>query len=363
MEKASFLRAIQLHIFEYGIPSLIVSDNGSPIVAGVEQTVSYLNDAECIEFFEKYNIRAMKFHPYPAYSPKLGGLVESMVKQVKRIITSSIRNNILDYFDFEYLISESKMLINKRPIAFKSALTKLETNHCVPVPLTPEMVIKGYDVPCVSIIPQLNSTEFEESWDYTDEILGDNQKLLLSKYNKLKKVRHNLEKLYREEFVANLLHQSIDRKGRYSKKGHTLLKVGDLVCIKSNFSKPFDYPLGVVLKVEVNDLNEVTAAYVRKANGEVVRRHVDNLIYLTETFDGPSESQSKESVPTEPQVHKTSGNREAARLCQERNKALLEAEENVVSMARAVVASPVDLNGQDSTSCHACLKLLSEWQL
>jgi hypothetical protein len=62
IDKDYFLRAIQLHIFDYGVPSLIVSDNGSPIVSGVEQTVKYLDDEECIKFLESHDIKHINFH-------------------------------------------------------------------------------------------------------------------------------------------------------------------------------------------------------------------------------------------------------------------------------------------------------------
>ena len=126
IDKSSFIRALQLHIFEYGFPSLIVSDNGSPIVSGVEEIILQLSDPEVKSFLDSHGIKCMKFHPYPANASKLGGFIESMVKQVKRIVSSSIRNNVLSEWDFNFLISEAKMLINKRPIALKKCSLSAE---------------------------------------------------------------------------------------------------------------------------------------------------------------------------------------------------------------------------------------------
>ena len=154
--------------------------------------------------------------------------------------------------------------------------------------------------------------------------MNDNQKIIFAQFHKLKKVRSNLEKLYRDEFVSNLLNQSTDRRDRYSAKTHIALKVGDLVSIRDKFSKPFDYPLGIVLKVETNDLNEVTSAHIRKANGEIVRRHVDNLIFLTES---PSNKDTSDSVETIDAVDNLPiplkrKKRVAAQKCEELNRAL-----------------------------------------
>ncbi|XP_064093214.1 uncharacterized protein LOC135205956 [Macrobrachium nipponense] len=323
IDKNSFLRALQMHIFEYGFPSLIVSDNGSPIVAGVEQTISYLNDLETIDFLRSHNIKSLKFHPFPANAHKLGGFVETMVKQVKRIVTSSIRNYILDYKDFQFLIAEAKMLVNKRPVAFRNARNKLDFDHSVPVPLTPKMIVKGYEVPCVSIIPELNISDQDESLGVSDDIFDNNQEAVLSRFGKIMKVKANLEKIYQGEFTATLFSQATDRKNRYGKKSHIELRVGDLVSIKTDFIKPFAYPLGIIVQIEKNDLNEVTSASVRKSNGEILR-HVDNLIFLTDTsINVDSNSVSPEFVPETCTVSYKS-ERSAARRCRERNKALIE---------------------------------------
>ena len=89
-------------------------------------------------------------------------MVESLVKQTKNILCSSIGKNILEYNQFYLLIKETNMLINKRPIAFKNLLSN-NTTHDVTIPyaLTPEILIKGYEVPCVVIAPHLYYNENE----------------------------------------------------------------------------------------------------------------------------------------------------------------------------------------------------------
>ena len=87
IDKNSFLRAFQIHTFQYGIPSFFVSDNGSPIVAGVQQTVSYLDDEETQQFLKSRNIKPLQFHPYPAGASELGGFIEILVKEVKVLIS------------------------------------------------------------------------------------------------------------------------------------------------------------------------------------------------------------------------------------------------------------------------------------
>ena len=326
----SFLRALQLHIFSYGVPSLIASDNGSPIVSGVKRMQKFLSDPEVNEFLESHNIKKIDFEPYPANASKLGGLVESLVKETKKLIRKSIQNNVLNYHDFDFLVQEAKMLINKRGIAFQNSLNDLNNDLAAIAPLTPELILRGYEVPCVNILPQLqndfNLNQGDNAWEISDEILENNSQQIFKRYEKLRRVKKNLEKLYQDEFIANLIKQATDRKDRYSKQSHKILKVGDLVSIKMPNTKPFDFPLGIVVRVEMNDLNEVVSAEIRKANKEVIRRHADDIIFLSNTsFQENEFSVSLDETDSEPKLDNAIQNvskRNAAKKCMEKNQAL-----------------------------------------
>ena len=280
IDKDSFLRALQLHIFEHGLPSVIVSDNGTPIVAGMKQTIEFLNDPLTLEYLHDHNIQSLSFHPFPAGASELGGFVEALVKQVKRLVNSSIRNQVLSYFEFEFFIARAKMLINKRPIALQSSLNKFDSDVSAVGVLTPEMIVKGRDIAVLNILPPLHG---ESELSDRDFILDNNQQIIRDRFQHLRHVSVNLDKLYQNEFRSNLFHQAIDRKLRYKQRIHTELKPGDIVSIKTINSKPFNYPVAVVVAVEMNDLGEVVAASLRKANLEIVRRHASDIIFLAES--------------------------------------------------------------------------------
>ena len=73
---------------------------------------------------------------------------------------------------------------------------------------------------------------------------------------------------------------------KYVYKKHTKLQVGDLVLIKDQFVKPMSYPMAIVTKVCTNDLQEVTAAEVRKGSTrEILKRHVSSLIPLLQRYE------------------------------------------------------------------------------
>ena len=75
---------------------------------------------------------------------------------------------------------------------------------------------------------------------------------------------------------------------------HLKLRPGDVVVLKVTFGKPYQYPMAVVSETEENDLGEVVSATVRKNNGEFVRRHVSDLIYLFSSDFIPSKLESQD---------------------------------------------------------------------
>ena len=319
IDKESFLRALQIHIFEHGYPSLILSDNGSPIVHGSKDVIRYLDDPQTRQFLDERNIKKLEFHPYPAGASHLGGLVESLIKQIKLIIRKTIRNNILPWRDFEFLMHKTKMLVNKRPIAFQNSLNKLDDDVESLIAITPEMVVKGRDIPCLNVLQPVHEDEMD-----TDNTADVNT--IRQRHKKLTKLRTRLETLYQSEFLKNLVDQATDRKGRYKKVTHDQVKVGDLVSIVTKNCKPYDYPMALVTAIEKNSLGEVVAADARKANKEIVRRHANDIIPLLSLGTGNSDTERTEEVrKTQKTAEKAvRPKRKAAATCKRINRALLE---------------------------------------
>lgn len=276
IDTESFLLAFQLHIFDFGIPQRIVSDNGSPITASYKFIAASLTDPDVQTFLEEHQIKVTQFCPYPPGASYLGGVVESLVKQVKRIMNAAIGNIKLTYDHFLCLVQECKMLINKRPVAFKSILVNHNVDKSVDV-ITPELLVRGYDIPSIPlIIGSSDETEDDPDWQPREPGIEE----LFQRTAKLRKVKAELNRLYYDQFLQNLRDLSSYKSGRYKHKHYLPLQVGDVVAVKQALTKPFSYPVGVVTSVEMNDINEVVAAELRKANGETIRRHTTDLIML-----------------------------------------------------------------------------------
>ena len=274
VDNKSFFQAFQQHVHEYGVSQTIISDNGSPITSSVKQIQKYFADPEIVNFLKERNINMLEFSPYPAGASFLGGVVESLVKQVKHLIYSSIGKRYLNLDEFYFITSECKMLVNKRPIGYRDSLR--EPGEDFPI-ITPELLLKGYDVDFLAIIPQLNDADGDR--DYRPNIAGNTESLFES-FKKLRNCKTELNKLYYSEFIENLRLQSLNKSARYKKISHTEVNEGDLVLIRQEMIKPYFHPLGVVLKVTRNGLGECVSVTLRKANREIITRHVSDLVLL-----------------------------------------------------------------------------------
>ena len=63
-----------------------------------------------------------------------------------------------------------------------------------------------------------------------------------------------------------------------------------MVLIKDEYTKRINYPLGVVQKLIINNIGEVTQAVVKKGiTGQITKLHISNLIPLLENpnLDNP----------------------------------------------------------------------------
>ena len=269
-----YLRSLQLHIFQYGLPQLCVSDLGSQLVSAGNIIRDFLRDHQTQNYFLEMGIQTPEFKHYFKGCSKLGGLVESCVKLTKNLIYKSIKKNVLHIKEFLFLVENANHLINKRPIAFKESL---RDTSIMPDVITPEILLHGYNLNSVNVIPNLHVSDISElldpSYNPSTKIKNLNKKLTL--------VRHNLIEVYKNEFYSNLIVQATDQKDRYIPVNYHDLNIGDIVLLKGENVKALNYPLARVVKLFRNALNEVTDVQLLKGcTGEIVKRHVSSIIPL-----------------------------------------------------------------------------------
>ena len=287
-DTSDFLRAIQTHIHEHGLFQNCISDLGTQIKSGGTIMSNFLNDSDTHNFLENYGINKISFNQYSKGNSSLGSLVEILVKQTKHLISKTISNAILDLPDFILLISKVKHIINRRPIAFKEGLRDDNVREVIPMPITPECLLRGRELPSLNVIPYLQNVDSNDP-DF-NPVNGSTS--INDNFKKLNLANQRLRDLYHSEFLQQLLTQSIDKKNRFKTVKHDILKTGDIVLLEDKFSKQSNYPMGIVTKTETNSLGEVTSVEVKKGQtGETVYRHVSSLILLL-----PADSQNNTQI-------------------------------------------------------------------
>ena len=238
---------------------------------------------------------------------------------MKRLIFGSIKNNILDLHDFEFLISYIVHLIKRRPIAFKEALREFDSDS-IPEPITPEHLIRGYDLASLNLIADLQDIPSNDP-DWSNNLNTS----IKDQYSKLRKVPTELVNKYQEEFLKTLISQAVDRKNRDQPVPHKYIKPGDIVLLKEVNTKPNHYPLALVKETVVNDLGEITGAIVFKGKArESVKRHSSTIIHLlTVSEDSNKFNQSGSGVKDE-EVFDVRPSRKAAIVSREKTKSMLQ---------------------------------------
>ena len=270
----NFIRAFQLHIFEFGCPELCVSDLGSQIVSGSRLIEGIMKSNATESFMKSNNIKPIKFEQYAKGCSKLGGLVESMVKLTKRLIYGAVGNSILDQADFEFLIKETIHIINRRPVAFQSGLRDSSLNEEIPSAITPEILVKGYELNSLDVIP---ASENDQTWLPVEDLDSH----IKENFRALTKARKKLAEIYEHEFLAGIMRNSTCDPQKYLPVKHNALAPGDIVLLKDINVKPSNYNMAVVDRTIVNEIGEVTAVHAYKGKTrEKIFRHVTSLIPL-----------------------------------------------------------------------------------
>ena len=120
-------------------------------------------------------------------------MVESLVKQVKFMLYSSIFKTILSYDQiYFFLTKECKMLINKRPVVHKFAVDSPSGNNKLDA-ITPEMLVYGYEIPSLAVVPHLFEDISAEECSYMRVALSDIN--LFETFKDLRSVQERLNKV------------------------------------------------------------------------------------------------------------------------------------------------------------------------
>ena len=233
--------------------------------------------------------------------------MEACVKLVKRLIYGSIRNSVLDYFDFDFIVQQTIHLVNRRPIAFKESLRDMNVTECLPCAITPEILLRGYELVSLNLVPELRVDDFRDpTWKSTNV---DPIKHVRDSNSRLSLCRAFLVDLYNREFASNLMFQGTNSRDRYRTVKCNSLRIGDLILLKEPLLKPVNFPMAIVRQVTLNDIGEVTSVLALKGSTkELVKRHATSVIpFISVEYSSLDKFDNAvhELISTEPSAGKT----------------------------------------------------------
>lgn len=269
-DASNFLIAFQNHVYAYGLPTKLFSDSGSNLAKAFAWIRESLDSVEVKAYLDQTGVKVCTFEQYPRGSLNrgIGGIIESGVALVRKLIQGSIRNNILDFQQFSHVIKQCICYANKKPLSIESLRGENPDDQFQI--FSPEFLKFGYE----TAVLEVNGGNESDDWMFEDLEVKEEMKKMLE-------VKEKLRNSYHSEFLYGLLNQATKEKDKYVPVLHNTLAIGDVVLIKDPYVKAPNYPLAkVLLETTVNSLGEITQVLLKKGNGSLVRRDISAVIFL-----------------------------------------------------------------------------------
>ena len=236
LSSTSCIRGLRRFFARRGVPSKILSDNGTQFVA--EQTQLFASN-KSIDW--QFNVPA---------APWWGGLFERMIRMVKRCLKKVVGKARLNYEQMLTLLQEIETVINNRPLTFV------------------------YNEPCVEALTP-NHLVFGRKLNLNGVNSGSNIEHDLNKrYNHFQTVLEHLIKRWKSEYLTEL------REFHKSKRsiGSVQINIGDIVLIEEDKKSRLLWKTAKVEKILASSDGCSRAATVKYLQGDGSFRHVNRPI-------------------------------------------------------------------------------------
>ena len=129
----SFVHCFRRHIFRYGAPKSILTDNAKNFIS----VNNILEDHSKNDIVKQIlRVRGIKWSFTPNYSPWSGAVFESMIKIIKKILRKTFNARKMNIQDMVTLVSHAEYVSNQRPISYVTQNDEFNI-------LTPNLLIFG----------------------------------------------------------------------------------------------------------------------------------------------------------------------------------------------------------------------------
>lgn len=235
----AFLRSFRRFTARRGLPSSIVSDNGTTFKSASKQITELMRSPGVKQYLAEKRVKWI-FNLERA--PWWGGLFERMVRSMKRCLKKTIGGAKLTYEELMTVTVEVEMILNSRPLSYVSSQE-------VDEPLTPSHLLHGRRL--------LSLPDHRTTGDLSDPDVELSPTDLSKRANHLSNVMNHFWHRWKNEYLIDL-RDSHRHSGKSSNS--TPIAVGDIVVVHDE-----ERPRGFWRLARVQDLITGADGLVRGA--------------------------------------------------------------------------------------------------
>ena len=280
MSSATFVQSFQRFVNRFGVPDVVYSDNARSFAQGTDAIELFVVSENGKEFLRKNQIIHRRI---PLYSPWVGSQWERMLRVVKSCLMKTIGRSSIEYFNFVTTLSDIEDAINSRPLTYASSENDI-------IPLTPNCFLKQHAKTSLVLPGKSKNDRF---WSSPSTA----RNALLQSLEKTSKIFEEFRTRWYEEYLLSLRETSRDL---YQTNWNNLVKVDDVVLIRSSAKERPFWQMGVVTQLIYGDDNRIRSVFVRTPGGQINTYPIKHLypLELSLTHSGNRPSSETSSIST-----------------------------------------------------------------
>ena len=242
LDTDSFLNAFYRMVNRRGIPTEMLSDNGTNFVGAKRELEELVNKLDKEKIKQSTANKGIKWNFIPPLAPHFGGVHETMIKSAKRAIYAILNNSEVTDEELITAFTGAESLINSRPLTYQSADPKDDT------PLTPNHFLHG-----------------QVGGEFAPESVDEEEFHPRKRWRRVQELVRHFWKRWMQEWLPSLS----SRKKWYKERKD--VRIGDVVLVISPDSKRGEWPLGKVIETYPGNDGRVRVVKLRVGKSRFTR--------------------------------------------------------------------------------------------